>query len=191
MITTKTKVSGLNVLRKNLNTLTEPKFRKAALMQAGRAAMLPILNTAKVYAPVLSQSNVEKNKKLSAGTLKNDIKYRGAYNRSPKFKKNGKMKTLSQYEYVGQIKTGKATQDYAVPVEFGREEFIVLRIHAFGRKVNPYEAVMAEIKPQPFMRKSLDLHANTAVIGFANSLKTTIAQQTKKMQSALKKKGKK
>lgn len=184
---TKTAITGLSDLVKSLDQLTEKNFRMQALKKAGKESMAPILADAIRLAPLLSDENIPKNKKLTAGTLKGDIKYSSSYNASIKVSKRGKVKPLSMYEWVGRIKTGKATQDYAIPVEYGRDEYIVVRIHVFGYKVDPYEARMIAIKPNPFMRKALDENSRSAPQNFKRILLQAVQYKAKQQERRIKK----
>ena len=126
-------------------------------------------------------------KRKLAGTLKNDITFRGRFHKKPLLYKSdrraGNIRNLSQYEYVGQVKTGKASQDYAVPIEYGRTEYTVMRVHAFGRQVSPHEVTMAAQKPNPFMRKALDVNADSAVRIFMYELSRQVTDLAKQQAS--------
>lgn len=191
MIKTSKGFKGLKELSKSLDALTEGNFRKNALMTAGRVAMRQILADAIMNAPMLSPENIPKNKNLTVGTLKKSIKYRGSFSKQPiietKGRNKNKIRPLSKHEYVGMVYTGKEANDYAVALEYGRQEFTVVRIHVFGRKVNPYEATMVEMKPNPYMRKALDDNKDSAVTIFMNELSTQIFKKAKAQKKNSKK----
>lgn len=183
MIVTRTKVNGLKELEKALDNLTEPNFRRLALMRSGKVAMQQILADAIMNAPTLSSGNVPKNPNISGGELKSDISYRGTYNMQPRRNRKGEVKGgLNKYEYVGQVKTGPKSQDYAIPLEYGRAEFTVMRIKVFGNIVDPYEAQMVEMKPNPFMRKALDSNAASSITKFKTELAIQVMNMAKKQK---------
>lgn len=190
----RTKFEGLKELSEALNKLTEPNFRGRAMKRAGAVAMKQILADAIMNAPMLSEENIKKNPNISAGTLKSDISFRSRFHKQPLFyktgKRAGKIRNLSQYEYIGQVKTGKASQDYAVPIEYGRTEYIVMRIHAFGRQTDPYEAKMAAQKPNPFMRKALDANSDSAIRIFMIELSKQVLNLAKQQSAKIKKRNK-
>lgn len=171
---------GFKELSRTIENLTDPKNRKAVFMRSGKLAMQPILRDAIALAPKLSPENIKKNPNITAGTLKNDIKYRGTFNHDVKFKRTGKIKSTSKHEYIGQVKTGKASEDYAIPIEYGKSEYTVVRIHVFGRKVDPYEATMSAQKATPFMRKALDQNAERSVKTFLRSSSRQLLEMMKK-----------
>lgn len=202
-VTTKAKLHGLKELHKALDELTHKSFRKNALTAGGRKAMAPLLAECKNTAPFLTTENAEKNKggesgnpATIAGTLKNDIKFRGKYNTSPKFKKKGtlakgtlsfKMLPLNQYEWVGQIKTGKASEQYALILEYGREEYTVVRIWLFNKLVNPYKATMIEKKARPWFRNALHKMRDGVLDDFLMHLKDETEKKAKAQKRHIKK----
>jgi len=191
-IITTTKVTGLKELDNMLNQLTHKNFRKQALMNSGRTAMAQMLADAITGAPMLSGENLDKNPNVKAGTLKNDIKYVGKYNLSPKIKASGRGKGRAQplkaYEYIGRIMTGKASEGYSIPVEYGRDEFIAVRTVVFGRDVAPYEVKIAKIKPQPFMRQALDNNSKSSIQIFQNEMTKNIFDRVKRQRKIRRKK---
>lgn len=174
-------VSGMKDLKKAFASMTDDNFRRLALNSAGRKAMKPILDSAIRYAPLLTPENQTKNPNISAGTLKGDIKYRGKYNKEPKINKKGdKIMPLSQHEWVGRVMTGKASEEYVIPIEYGRTEYTVMRITAFGRNVDPFEQTLKAINPYPFMRRSLHENRFLAYKLFSQEIHTRVARQAKK-----------
>ncbi len=174
-------VSGMKELQKAMASMTDQDFRRKALNSAGRKAMKPILASAIQNAPLLKPEHVKKNPNITAGTLKGDIKYRGKYNKEPKLNKaETKVMPLSQHEWIGRVMTGKATETYAIPIEYGRDEYTVVRINVFGRNVDPFEQELKELEPNPFMRKALQKNRFDAYNIFKQEILKRVAMQAKR-----------
>ena len=169
---------GLKELDKAMEELTTPKFRKAALRKSGKKAMEPVLRSAKKNAPVLKDT--ERND-VKSGQLRDDIKMSTSVNIDATNKK-GKVTKSKEQELKVVVKTGKETEDYALVVEFGREEYKVRRNQAFGKETDSYEAVIGEIKPQPFMQPALEDNKEKVLDTFKDTLGAEIIKQAKKQK---------
>lgn len=176
--------SGLKKLGRDLTKITNKQFRKKALMDSGRVAMRQMLADAIINAPILSAENIPKNKNINSGELKGDIKYVGKYNNYPKYKKSKptKLQPLNAYEWVGRIKTNKMSEEYVLPIEYGRTSYTVMRIYAFGRLVSPFKQTLHAIEANPFMRKALDDNKDNAISTYMAELSRQILLQTKKIR---------
>lgn len=163
-----------------LTALTEPKFRKAALRRSGRAAMNPMLLAARSNAPILQDS--VRNPDAKRNLLKSDIKMSSRVNIEPStHKKSGKIRKGSKHELSVMIKTSKKTEDYALVVEYGRDEFVFITSDVvFGKKVRQHTKTSPAFKAQPFMRPALYDNRDAAFRIFRNTLAKEIASQIKK-----------
>lgn len=174
----KMKTKGLAELEKALEKLWDPKFRRAALRRSGRAAMKPVLDAAKQNAPILQDT--ERNPGANPGELKADIKMSARVNINPSvYKSSGKVRKTSKHELSVMVKTGKKSEDYALVVEYGREEFMVMRNIVFGKEVKPFWAPVAKLEPKPFMRPALDNNVNKVLDIFAATLGKEVERQAK------------
>lgn len=180
------KVDGLKGLSKALNGLTEPKFRKAALRTAGRKAMAPVLAAAKARAPVWTDTSTLPEG-AKPGALRDDLRMSVSVNVEPKVGKNGKITNSSKNELKVTIKTTKATEDYALVSEYGREEHTFMKYTVFGKPVLGFEATLPKLTPEPWLRPTFDGMQNKVVQDFASELEISIAKQAKKQQKYMSK----
>ena len=171
-------MQGLKELSKALDGLTEVRFRKRAMVSAGRKAMQPVLDDARSNAPVLSPEAAAKNPSATAGALKSDIKMSTKYNDDPKAS-NGRIKKNNEAELKVVVKTGKDTEDYAFIAEHGRDEFHVYRNQVFGKPSKTYLAVVAAMKPQPYMRPALESNVDRVLNRFYYEMGNAIHRQAK------------
>lgn len=170
-------VTGHKELNKALDSITNNKFRKAALVDAGKNVMKPVLFHAKANAPTLKIS--EKNPDHAvADELKNDIKLKYSFNESA-FSKGGNLKKNSN-ELTVSVTTGNATKDYAINAEYGRPELIAVRTEAFGRQTKLFEALVPEMIPNPYMLPALKAIEGTADRKFGKHLYKSIQVQLKR-----------
>lgn len=170
-------IRGFKELQRALLGLTEPKFRKAALRRAGKAAMKPVHQDAMRNAPFLSDKI--RNPNTPIGLLKTDIKMSTRVNINPSIHKNGKVRKTSKHELSVMVKTTKKTEDFALTIEYGRDEFVITRTVAFGKATKEYVTIAPETKPQPFMRPALDDNYLKVFRGFRDELRKEIAKQAK------------
>lgn len=177
-------VTGLNELDKALDSLTEDKFRKAALRNAGKKSMQVVLRDAKDNAPVLKD---DRGGDVIAGQLRDDIKMTTSVNISP-LTKSGKLSKNKTSELKVLVKTGKDTEDYALVTEFGRESYEVIRDKAFGKNTESYKVTIGKIDPRPFLAPALDNNKNKVLNDFRDELEQAIIIQAKKMEKALRRK---
>lgn len=185
-------MEGLKELEKALDELTDVKFRRKALVDAGKHAMEPVLTAAINNAPRLTAANAAKNPNAVSGQLKNDIKMSTSYNKNVKASRNGNVSDSKKTEMKVVVKTGAETEDYALVAEIGRDEFQVMRSTVFGKKTDkPYLVKIAAIKPQPYMRPALDSNVNRVLNRFYYELGESIHRQAKRQERLAKKKGKK
>jgi hypothetical protein len=186
----RTKLYGIPELTKALGRLTDEKFRRQVMNAAGRQTMQPFLSKVISAAPVLSGDNVAKNTNREdghkAGDLKSDIKYKGKYNKQPVYKSKGRgnnkklvLKPLSQYEWVGQITTGKKSEGYVLNLEYGRTEYTVVRIYVFKRLVDPFTATMVAKAANPWMRTVLDQNQVSLVGVYLHTLSRLVNKKIK------------
>jgi len=175
---TKIKTTGLKELEKALEKLWDPKFRRAALRRSGRAAMKPVLDDAKQNAPILQDT--ERNPAAEPGELRADIKMSARVNINPSvYKSSGKVRKTSKHELSVMVKTGKKSEDYALVVEYGREEFMVMRNIVFGKEVKPFWAPVAKLEPRPFMRPALDKNVTKVLDTFASVMEKEVEKQAR------------
>jgi len=181
-------ITGQKELNKALNSLTDVKFRRKALVDAGKNVMKPVLFHAKANAPTLNIS--EKNPDHAvANELKNDITMRTSYNdtaltKAGNLKKNANELTIS-------VTTGSKTKDYAINAEYGRPELApVVRTESFGRQTVLFKAPIPEMVPTPFMLPALKAVENTAHAKFGKHLFKSIKIQLAKQTKAHSKRGK-
>lgn len=182
---TKYRLKGFKELDTALTNLTEPKFRKAALRRAGKAAMKPVMDSAIQNAPTLKDKT--RNPNTPVGMLKNDIKMSTRTNIRPKTMKSGKIRTTTKHELSVMVKTGKQTEDFALVVEYGREEFVITRVVVFDKKSREYVTISPEVKPQPFMRPALYDNYDKVFRLFRDELTKEIARQAKAQERFFKK----
>lgn len=176
---------GFKELGFALNSLTEPKFRKAALRRSGKAAMQPVYNDAKRLAPTLKDKG--RNPDVVSGILKNDIKMSTRTNIRPSKTKSGKIRTSSKHELSVMVKTGRQSEDFALIVEYGRDEFVITRTVVFGKDSKEYATISPSVEPQPFMRPALYDNYDRVFKIFRQELEMEIAKQAKKQAKFLKK----
>lgn len=170
-------VKGFKELNQMLESLTDNKFRKAALKEAAQNAMKPVLFDAKANAPTLEIS--EKNPSgVVAGQLKNDIKMKTRYIADPNsiISKSGKLKKNSS-EITVSVETGRATKDYAAVVEFGRPEKIAIRSEVFGRKTKEFEAIVPKVTPRPYLQPAFYKHSDKMADKFGKHMYKSIQKQ--------------
>lgn len=174
------KVKGIKELNKALDSITDPKFRAKALRKAGKEVMKPTLTAAIQNAPTLKISDKNPDHAI-AGELKNDIKMRTSINKGA-FTKGGSVKKNS-HELTVSVTTSNKTKEYAQTVEYGRNEFSVVRTEAFGRQTRAFNAQVPRVNPQPFMKPALDLIEDTAANDFGrilfDEIKTQLSKQNK------------
>lgn len=169
------RLNGFSALDSALNALTEPKFRKAALRRSGRAAMKPVLIDAKRFAPTLNDDS--RNPNTTRNILKNDIKMSTRVNIRPSRNRSGNIRRTSKHELSVMVKTGKASQDFALVVEYGKEAFVITRVEVFGKASKEYVTISPETKPQPFMRPALYDNYDKVFRLFRSELEREIAAQ--------------
>lgn len=180
----KYRLLGFKELDKALESLTHPKFRRAALRRSGKAAMQPILEAAKAKAPTLQ--NAEKGSQATKGLLKNDIKMSTRVNITPNIQKNGKIRKTSKHELSVMVKTGKKTEGYALVIEYGRDESVYIQSSVvFGKKTKEHAKTTPAFKAQPFMRPAMDENASEVFLIFRRELEKEIASQVKKQAKFL------
>lgn len=185
---TKYRLLGFRELGFALDKLTEPKFRKAALRRSGKAAMKPVYEEARQLAPVLK--DVSRNPEVAKNILKNDIKMSTRTNIRPSKTKSNKIRKTTKHELSVMVKTGKASEDFALVVEYGRDEFVITRTVVFGKDSKEYVTIAPEVKPQPFMRPALYNNYDKVFKIFRTELEKEIAKQAKAQARFLKKKNK-
>lgn len=180
----KYRLLGFRELGFALDQLTEPKFRKAALRRSGRAAMKPVYDDAKRLAPTLKDES--RNPNVAKNILKNDVKMSTRTNIRPSVTKSNKIRESSRHELSVMVKTGKASEDFALIVEYGRESFVITRTVVFGKDSKEYVTISPEVKPQPFMRPALYDNYDKVFKIFRTELEREIARQAKKQAKFLK-----
>ena len=170
-------VNGLSELDLALEQLIVPKFRKAALRKAGKAAMKPVLRDAISNAPVLQDGS--NNPNAISGQLRNDIKMSTTVNVEPTTR-SGRISNSKLNELKVVVKTGKDTEDYALVTEFGRDEFQVVRNEAFGKATSDYVTTVASLRPQPYMQPALESNVDLIIRTFGDELGDEIIKQARK-----------
>jgi HK97 gp10 family phage protein len=171
------KVTGFKQLNKALDSLIVDKFRKAAMVNAGKAVMRPVLSSAIANAPTLNISDKNPDHAI-ANELKNDIKMSSSFNATPYTKSGNAKKNLS--ELLIKVSTGTKTKDYAINAEYGRPELTAVRTEAFGRQTKLFTSKVPEMKPQPFMLPALKSIEGNAHKTFGVELGKSIKIQVKK-----------
>lgn len=184
MAVIKYKLRGLKETSKALDKLTEPKFRKAALRSAGVTAMSPALSAIKAAAPVWRDLATLPNGSQPAA-LKNDIKMSKSVNVQPKMSKSGKLQKASQHELKVVIKTGKATEKYALVSEYGRESHSFMKYNVFGQEVLGFMATLPALDPDPWMRPTFDRMQASITKTFGTKLGEAVILQAKKQKKYL------
>lgn len=177
------KITGLKELNKAFDALTDVKFRKAALRNAGKDLMKPVMVEAKRLAPTLKDPAGHPN--AIAGKLRDDIKMTTSVNVSP-VTKSGKISKSKKNELTVTVKTGKATEDYAIVAEYGRERTTVIRNEAFGKDTKPFFGVLPELQPKPYMRPALNSNYQRIFNDFAKTMGDEIIKQAKRQKKAKK-----
>ncbi len=124
------------------------------------------------------------------GLLKTDIKMSTRVNIRPSTMKSGKIRGTTKHELSVMVKTGKKTEDFALIVEYGREEFVITRVVAFGKDTKEYVTITPSVEPQPYMRPALDSNYDAVFKSFRTELRKEIAMQIKKQQRFLDKQNK-
>lgn len=180
----KYRVLGFRELGFALDKLTEPKFRKAALRRSGKAAMKPVYDDVKRLAPTLRDDS--RNPNVAKNILKNDIRISTRTNIRPSKTKSNKIRSTSKHELSVMVKTGKASEDFALVVEYGREAFVITRTVAFGKETKEYVTISPEVEPQPFMRPALYDNYSKVFKIFRTELEKEIASQIRKQTKFLK-----
>jgi hypothetical protein len=175
-------ISGVKELNAALDSITDPKFRKRALVSAGKKIMQPVLMMAISNAPTLKVSPKNPDG-ITGGELKSDIKMRTSFKASP-VTKSGKMAKGS--ELTISVSTGKLTSDYALSVEYGREELSIVRTNAFGRDTQPFMGTVPKIDPNPFMLPALKSIEGTVEADFGRELFKSIGIELGKQKKGAK-----
>lgn len=181
-------ISGLSQLEKSLDQLTLPKFRKAALRTSGKKAMQKVLVDAKKNAP--KAKDVSNDSDDSPTQLSDDIKMTTTVNVDVKANKRGKIGTNKWSEMKVTVKTGKATEEYALVAEYGRDKYTIKRSKAFGKDTAAYDVTIGEIEPRPFLGPALHDNKEKVLTDFRRNLTDQIFIQAKKQEKSIKKGGK-
>ncbi|EGQ9960034.1 hypothetical protein FWP57_00875 [Vibrio cholerae] len=139
---------------------------KKAVRKAAKAAMQPVLNEVKSTSPFNDWPDnvhlLDAFKISVSGRTKNNTK-------------KGDDVFLS-----ARVQTqGKAVEQYAALVEFGRADYTTSRTNAFGIKTRLYNVQMPQINPNPFMRTALNKHKEQVV----NTFGTALVQEIQDIQS--------
>lgn len=136
---------------------------KKATRKAARNAMKPVLQEVIDTAPVDS---------LPDGIHLNESFKLSVSGRTKKLAKKG-----SDTFLVASVKTtGKEVNKYAALVEFGRQDYSVIKRSAYGKPTNPFEMNVGGFDPNPFMRTALSKHANQVVETFFQGLNDEIVR---------------
>ena len=185
----KVTVEGLDELEKALDAICDDKFRKRYLRKAGKEAMKPVLVDAINNAPVLQ--NTFNNPSATPGALKADIKMRTSVRLTPYTKTGRLVKKQRLNELLVEVKTGKATEDYALVTEYGRDSFVTVRKTVFGKNAEPYKVRVAEIKPKPWLKPALYNNRHRVVATFKKILWEELLKEIKKQYRKQKRDAKK
>ena len=171
-------ISGLDELDKNFALLQTPKIRVAPLRTAARKAMTIVHAAAINNAPELSKENQLLNPERALRPLKQDIRLSVTTNTAAV--KAAKKRRDKQAEVKAVVKTTKATEDYALVQEYGRDGFIAVRTTAFGQKTKPYVALVHPISGLPYMRPALDDNVNRVLNTFYYTLGDSLMRTIKR-----------
>lgn len=187
----KHKITGLKEVEKSLDSLTDIKFRKAALSEAGKASMERVLRAAILLAPTRKPSasatwdayRASKGLDNDGTSLKDDIKMRAYYNMNAAkaLTKRGKLRKNKEAESVIVISTGKTTEDYAFSVHSGREKQVVI----YDRDGELRRITLGEMTPTYFMSRALDMYASYIPKVYASFLRKNIQKQLKRQARAI------
>jgi len=114
------------------------KAVRAAARKAMKIVQLEVINSAPVNTVVLDGVHLKDHIKIKVSK------------RTKKMQKKGVDTILTCSVY-----TTKVVGSYACAVEFGRNEYDVMRNHFYGTPVSPYKVHVPAVQPNPFMRTAL------------------------------------
>ncbi|WP_188013166.1 hypothetical protein [Photobacterium damselae] len=188
-------VDGLKELDALLDSLTDEKFRKAALRNAGRKAMTPVKAT--LISKIPSSDNQETPSSYKhyndgngyqSGDLKQGVKLKVKVNTDKKIKlnKNGYAKDNQAGELFVDVTFDNKLYGLAAILEHGRSkrEATTKRgntFHVYGHKTDKVKRDIGTFEGKNFVSETFTEHESDIVNTFKKELTTSIAKQAKKM----------
>ncbi|WMB74219.1 hypothetical protein RA178_06280 [Shewanella oncorhynchi] len=196
-------VKGLDSVDKLLDSLTDPKFRKAALRSAARKAMAPVkealqsnIRSSVSNSDTSSYEHYTSSKGkqgYSSGDLEKGVKLSISVNtdKNIKIKSNGFATDKQSGELFANVTFDNHTAKLAAILENGRTKRVATTrngkvFHYFG---NPTDLVQRDISTtsgKHFVSNTFAEQEHLMVDRFKKELITAIATQTKKMEKATK-----
>ena len=167
------KMQGLGDLNTLLDSLTDPKFRAAALRASAKKAMEPVKQVLESKAPsmvkagVTSKTVVNTNKKMKINRIK----------------EQDRGEIFSQVTFVNEY------YGMAMILEHGRSKRLAKTedgkvFHSWGKATKYVERDIGTTEPKNFVSETATQTEAVMVNTFAESLKTEVEKQFKRMNRA-------
>lgn len=189
-------VQGLKELDKLLDSLVDPKFRKAALRNAARKAMEPVKESLKSKIPngdsdQSSYKYYKDGKGYTSGDLKKGVKLRIKVNTDKKIKvkSNGYAKDGQQAELVADVTFDYKVYGLAKILENGRQRRVATTrngkvFHAWGKPTDDVKRDIGTFEGKNFVSATYAEQEGLMVDRFKKELTTSIKKQVRKMEKA-------
>lgn len=195
--TTKT-VQGLKELDAMLDSLTDPKFRKAALRNAGRKAMTPvkdalIANVPESDNPDEPSSYAHYKDGYKSGDLKRGVKLKVKINTDKKIHitKSGYAKENQSGELYTSVTFDNSVYGLAMILENGRSKREATTksgrtFKVYGRNTDKVKRDIGTTGAKNFVSRTFTEQESAMTERFKSELTTSIIKQAKKMAKAKK-----
>ncbi|MCU8498495.1 hypothetical protein M2G70_07430 [Vibrio vulnificus] len=192
-------VSGLKELDAMLDSLVDPKFRGKALRQAGRKAMLPVVQTLKSNIPsgVSGTESYEhyqgssKKEGYTSGDLREGVKLKMRVNTTKdiKTKSSGYAVDAMSAEMFANVTFDNHVYKLAAILENGRQKRIATTrngkvFHSWGKPTDFVQRDIGETQGKHFVSKTFAEHESSMVDRFKTEIIEAVKKQTKAMEKA-------
>lgn len=198
---TKKTVTGLKEVEAMLDSLVDPKFRKAALRNAGRRTMNPVKERLQANIPVGSSDKSSykhyqgssKKEGYTSGDLRNGVKVKLSVNTDKKIKtnKSGYAKKGMEAELVASVTFDNHVYKLASILENGRTKRVATTrngkvFHYFGKPTDNVKRDIGTFTPRNFVSQTFAECESLMTKNFRDEMIGSIKKQVKLME---KKKG--
>ncbi|WP_028022234.1 hypothetical protein [Enterovibrio calviensis] len=192
-------VTGLKEVEAMLDSLTDSKFRKAALRAAGRKALDPVKTTLQSKIPVGDSEQdsykhyqgSSKKEGYTSGDLRNGVKIKIAVNTDKKIRTNssGFAKGNMTSELFATVTFDNHVYKLASILENGRQKRVAKTrngkvFHYFGSPTDMVQRDIGTFKGKHFVSSTFAEHESSMVERFRVELIGSIDKQVKKMEKA-------
>lgn len=193
--TTKT-VQGLKELDAMLDSLTDPKFRKAALRNAGRKAMTPVKlalidNVPESDNPDEPSSYAHYKDGYKSGDLKRGVKLSVTVNtdKNIKINKSGFANTKQAGELYTNVTFDSSVYGLAMILENGRSKREATTkagkvFHVYGNRTDKVKRDIGTFEGKNFVSRTFAEQESAMTERFKEELTNSITKQAKKMAKA-------